>query len=464
VRRRLAAVVAGLLAGTVAGVAQFTVSPASVQDRQGMLEQLHLSGTRPEVSNDPGAKNPPNYDQSKAGPFTPVPDPLIFPNGRRVRTAEEWWKQRRPELLEVFSKDEYGFEPAHLPGVRWTVDSTEKGTEKFADLAGKEHVIPTVTKNLTGHVDNANDPAIQVAIEAHLTTPANAKGPVPAIVELAFRFPPPKPGQKPFVLPPAPPGPNWKQQILMRGWGYVEYYPTSVQADNGAGLREGIIGLMNKGQARTPEQWGTILAWAWGAGRVLDYLESDPAVNAKEVGIMGHSRFGKTALATMAYDGRFAIGYISSSGAGGAALWRRHYGEPVENVAGPSEYHWMDGRFLRYAADPLGPRDMPFDQDELIALCAPRPVFIGAGDKGDQWLDPKGMFLAAVDASPVYRLLGRQGVAQREPGGKVAPVTQMPPVGTALLAGDIGFRQHPDGHTPAPNWPAFLDFAAKYWR
>jgi hypothetical protein len=468
-RRTLGIVVGGLVL-TAAGMAQFQASVGSEQDRQEMLQKLHLSATRPGVSGSSTGPNPVNYDESKAGPFVPIPDPLVLADGKRVRTAAEWWGKRRPELLDIFSKDEYGFAPAHLPRVRWSVDSTERRIEQFRDAAGVEHTIPAVTRDLTGHLDNSSDPAINVGIEVHLTLPtqpkmpAEARKPVPVIIELAFRFPPPKPGQKPFVLPPEPPGPNWKQQILAQGWGYAEYYPTSVQADNGAGLREGVIGLVNKGRPRTPEQWGSIRAWAWGASRILDYLESDPAVNAKEVGIMGHSRFGKTALVAMAYDQRFAIGFISSSGAGGAALWRRNYGEQVENVASANEYHWMDGKFLQYAANPLHANDMPFDQDELIALCAPRPLFIGAGQKGDQWADPKGMFLAAVDASPVYRLLGRKGLAQRTPQGKIVPVTEMPPVSTALLAGDIGFRQHPDGHTPAPNWPAFIDFARKYWR
>jgi hypothetical protein len=348
--------------------------------------------------------------------------------------------------------------PDNVPAVHWQVLSTERKTVAFTDAAGESHSIATVTKNLIGHVDNTADPSITVDIELHLTVPAGAGGPVPVISELAFRFPPPKPGQKPFVLPPPPPGPTWQQQILLRGWGYAELYPTSIQPDNGAGLRQGIIGLVNRGGPRTPDQWGAIRAWAWGASRALDYFETNPAVNAKAVGIMGHSRFGKTALATMAYDQRFAIAYVSSSGAGGANLWRRNFGEQLENVASASEYHWMDGNFLRYAADPLHAKDLPIDQHELIALCAPRPVFIGGGAvHGDGWQDPHGMFLSVVAASPVYELLGAHGISDSH-----GPTGIFPSPATALIAGDLAYRQHTEGHTPLPNWPAFLEFAARY--
>ncbi len=192
--------------------------------------------------------------------------------------------------------------------------------------------------------------------------------------------------------------------------------PYSVQADNGAGLTEGIIGLVNKGQPRKLDDWGTLRAWAWGASRALDYFETDKAVDAKQVGIEGHSRFGKTALVAMAYDPRFAIAYISSSGTGGAKLYRHIFGELTENLAGTGEYHWMAGNFLKYAG-PLTTGDLPVDAHELIALCAPRPVFIGGGAlNGDGWADSTGMFLAAAAAGPVYRLLGK-----KRPGNNHAP-------------------------------------------
>ena len=224
-------------------------------------------------------------------------------------------------------------------------------------------------------------------------------------------------------------------------------------------MREGIIGLCNKGQPRKLDDWGALRAWAWGASRALDYFATDKAVDAKQVGITGHSRYGKAAIVTMAYDQRFAIGYISSSGMGGAALYRRYWGETVENVANNTEYHWMAGNFLKYAG-PLHASDLPVDSDELIALCAPRPAFVSGGtngpsghpNDGDGWVDAKGMFLATAAAGPVYRLLGKKDMG----------TTTFPPMETPLIDGDLAFRQHSGGHTPAPNWPTFITFASRY--
>jgi hypothetical protein len=240
--------------------------------------------------------------------------------------------------------------------------------------------------------------------------------------------------------------------VIERGWAAIELYATSIQADNGAGLTAGIIGLANRGRPRDLDDWGALRAWAWGASRVLDYLSGTRAIDAQRVTVHGHSRFGKAALVAMAYDTRFAAAFVSSSGAGGAKLWRRNFGEQIGNVAGTGEYHWVAGNFLRYAG-PLAAPDLPVDAHALIALCAPRPVFISSGAEGEQWVDPKGMFLAAVHAGPVYELLGARGLG----------TTEMPPIGVGLLDGDIAWRQHELGHTPGPNWPWFLDFAAAYF-
>jgi len=255
--------------------------------------------------------------------------------------------------------------------------------------------------------------------------------------------------------------PTWQQQVLARGWGYAVYIPTSAQADKGDGLQEGIIGLVNKGQPRKLDDWGALRAWAWGASRCLDYFETDKSVDPKQVGITGHSRYGKASLVAMAYDPRFAIAYISSPGAGGAELYRRNFGEQMGNLAGTGEYHWFAGNFIKYDG-PLYPKDLPVDSHELIALCAPRPVFIGGGaTQGDGWADAKGTFLAAVGAGPVYKLLGKKDVGTFE-NGKFVSVTQFPPIETPLIDGDLAFRQHSGGHTPAPNWPTFLQFASRY--
>jgi hypothetical protein len=193
--------------------------------------------------------------------------------------------------------------------------------------------------------------------------------------------------------------------------------------------------------------------------RAIDYFETDKAIDAKHVALEGHSRYGKGTIVTMAYEPRLWTAYVSSSGEGGAKLHRRDWGEIIENVAGTSEYHWMAGNFLKYAG-PMHWNDLPVDSHELIALCAPRPVFLSAGKGGydaepggDSWVDAKGTFLAGAAAGPVYKLLGK----------KPMETDQFPPMETLVGAdSDIAFRQHSSGHTDGPNWPFFLDFAAKH--
>jgi hypothetical protein len=416
----------------------------AAEDHQRLLDLLHITELRHGVNNDPKSPSYANYDESKANPYPNLPDPLVLNNGERVTTAKMWWDQRRPQLVEIFDREVFGRVPADVPRVRWEVVST---------VNGADGEIPTLTKHLIGHVDNSAYPLITVNIEVSLTTPAKAPHPVPVVLELTFENYP-RPANRPAPPPPKPvPGPTWKQQVLGKGWGYALLYPTTVQADNGAGLSEGIIGLCNHGQPRKLDDWGALRAWAWGASSFLDYLETDKSVDAKHVAVEGHSRFGKASLVTMAYDPRFTVAYISSSGAGGADLERRHFGEQLENIAGANEYHWMDGNYLKYAG-PLTPADLPVDTHELIALCAPRPVFIGGGTAagGDGWADAEGTFLAEAAAGPVYRLLGAHDLG----------TSTYPPVGTAVISGDLGFRQHGGGHTPLPNWPTFIAFASRY--
>ncbi len=364
-----------------------------------------------------------------------------------------WWTERRPQIVEFFDREVYGRVPPTHPPIRWQVVSTTPGASNDPDGG-----IPTVTKKLIGHADNSAYPAISVDMEVALTLPANASAAVPVIIEISFENYPRAPNRPAAPPPPPEPLPTWKQQVLAKGWGYALFYPTTLQADNGAGLTQGIIGLANHGQPRKLDDWGAIRAWAWGVSRIIDYLQTDKAVDAKHVGVEGHSRFGKTALVAMAYEPRLAVAYVSSSGAGGAALARYNYGEQLENVAASGEYHWMAGNYLKYAGT-LTPSDMPVDSHELIALCAPRPVFIGGGtnEGGDGWAATPGSFYAEAAASPVYQLLGAKGLLS---DGTAA--TTPPPVGTALISGDLGFRQHPGGHTALPNWPTFITFASRY--
>ena len=436
---------AGMPAQTSGGNQPAPMQLSSEQDRQRMMDLLHITSLRQGADGkNPRAPNAANYDESKANLYPNPLDPLTLKDGQKVTSAVMWWKKRRPEIVEDFDREIYGRVPPKTPRVDWEVTSTVRGSN------GE---VPIITKHLIGHVDNSSYPQVTVAIQLTLTTPANATGAVP--VMMAFEFGGRLPGMRPGAgMPPAPTneGPPWQQQVLARGWGYATLIATSIQADNGAGLTQGIIGLVNKGQPRKLDDWGALRAWAWGGSRALDYFQTDKSVDAKQVGIQGHSRYGKAALLTMAYDSRFAIAYISSSGEGGAKLFRRNWGELVENVAATNEYHWMAGNFLKYAG-PLNSNDLPVDADELIALCAPRPLFIGGGaTKGDGWADAKGMFLAAAEAGPVYELLGKKDMG----------TSKFPPFETALTDGDIAFRQHSGGHTPAPNWPTFLDFASRY--
>jgi len=439
---------AELIVIAVAGTLVWAQQPAGTgapleltaeQDHQRLMDLLHVTKVRPGADpNHPQAENAVNYDESKANPYPNLPDPLLLKNGKRVTTAKVWWTKRRPEIMEDFDREVYGRVPKVTPAVKWEVVSTVN--EKVGDVA-------VVTKKLLGHVDNSASPAITVDVDLTLTTPAAAAGPVPVMMELSFKFPPGR------ALPPQP-HPTWQEQVLARGWGYAIYVPTSVQADNGAGLTRGIIGLCNHGQPRQLDDWGALRAWAWGASRALDYFATDHAVDARQVALEGHSRYGKAALIAMAYDQRFAAGFISSSGEGGAKLNRRNFGELVENLTGTGEYHWMAGNFIKYGSL-FTPGDLPVDAHELIALCAPRPVFISAGAmEGDAWVDAKGMFLAAVGAGPVYRLLGKKDLGTSE----------FPARETALVAGEIAYRQHSAGHTPGPNWPVFLDFASRYMK
>jgi hypothetical protein len=415
-----------------------------------MMELLKIEKLRPgENGNNRQAPNAANCDESRANPYQNLPDPLVLISGQRVTSAEVWWNQRRPEIVEDFDSEIYGRTPKETPKVNWEVTSTTR------EQNGE---VPVVTKELVGHVDNSSYPQITVNIQLTLTTPAEATGPVPVMMEFGFggfraRGPgapkaAPKAATKTGGFPgPGGGGPTWQQQLLAKGWGYAIIVPSSIQADNGGGLTGGIIGLCNKGQPRKADDRGALRAWAWGASRALDYFETDKAVDAKQVGIEGLSRYGKAALVAMAYEPRFAIGFIGSSGEGGAKLHRRNFGELVENVAGSGEYHWMAGNFLKYAG-PLTPADLPVDSHELIALCAPRPTFIsygasvGPGAEG-QWVDQRGSFMAAVATGSVYKLLGKKDLGTSE----------FPPIETGLIDGGLAFRQHRGGHTTGPNWP-----------
>jgi hypothetical protein len=476
-------------------------SPAPVtftadQDHQNMMDQLGIKALRPGPSGDEKAPNHANYDESKANPYPDLPDPLTLNSGEKVTTAAAWWDKRRPEIVEMFEKEVYGRVPKNLPKVTWTVTAVDHEFIGFN---------PVIAKDLVGEVDNSSCPSIKVKIHMTLVTPARATGPVPVLMMF---------GRAGFPAPNEPTGddldrinaamkalliqqdpslkdviarhPAWQPakatpfqfpqlnedgglpntyQLIADGWGFALFDPASVQADDGAGITRGIIGLANHGQPRKPDDWGALRAWAWGAGRGLDYLETDPAVDAKHVGIEGVSRYGKAALVTMAFDQRFAMVLVGSSGKGGATLLRRNFGEAVESLTG-GEYYWMAGNFMKYGASQATfgsktPSDLPVDSNELIALCAPRLTFISYGipEKGDaHWLDHQGSFMATVDAGRVFTLLGAKGLDIKED----YRTAKMPPVNDGLLDGQLAWRQDDGGHTDAPNMKYFIQWADKF--
>ena len=488
-----------LLTWAIAAKAQ-TPAPVNFtadQDHQYMMKQLGIKTLRNGPSGDESAPNHANYDEALANPYPDLPDALTLKNGKKVTTAEMWWKQRRPQIVEDMEREVYGRIPANIPKVTWTVKITDKERVGF---------YPVIAKQLIGHVDNTAYPLINVNIEMTLVIPANTKGPVPvlmmfgrsalpapaqppaadvekinaALKELLLKEHPefktifeqypaynPIAEQSPFG-PGGFPGmkgdPPTATQLIANGWGYVLIDPSSIQADNGEGLTKGIIGLVNKGQPRKPEDWGALRAWSWGAARALDYLETEPAVDAKHVGIEGVSRYGKAALVTLAFEQRFAMGLIGSSGEGGAKLHRRNFGEAVESLTG-GEYYWMAGNFMKYGASDAvfgakTAKDLPVDAHELIALCAPRFTFISYGvpEQGDaKWLDQQGSYMATVAAGSVFKLLDAKDIGVSND----YKTEKMPPINTGLLNGELAWRQHDGGHTDAPNVKYFIAWANK---
>jgi hypothetical protein len=372
-----------------------------------------------------------NYDLTKADRY-PLPEALTLKSGEPVKDPETWWNRRRPEILADFQAEIYGRIPGKTPKVTWEVAETSSDA-----LGGK-----AILKRIVGHIDNSGYPAANPSINIALYLPVEARAPVPVMVVASWNT-----TGRSFGPPPS--GPTAMEQVIAHGWGYALVNTYAIQADSGAGFDAGIIGLVNRGAQRKPDDWGALAAWSWGLSRAIDYFEGDKDVDAKRLGIEGHSRWGKEALVAAALDSRWAIVFSSCSGECGAKLHRHDVGESVDNVCGPGGYHWMAGNFLKYAGHW---DELPVDQHELIALVAPRPVFITGGTQ-DLWSDPVGEFKACVAAGPVYRLLGRKDLG----------TTELPAPDAALVDGDLAFRLHEGGHTDLPDWPVFLKFADRYF-
>lgn len=475
-----------------------SINELGQKNQQTMMAQLGITELRSGPSGNELAPNHANYDESIANPCPELPEILTTNKGKKVKDAKTWLEKRRPEIIDDFEREVYGRLPENIPNVIWTVKVTDN---EFVRRT------PVIVKQLVGHVDNSAYPSINVNINAMLVVPTNVKGPVPVLMMFGRpSFPAPAqpstkdmeslnasfkkmmikhdpkmkaifdkyPAYNPVVRLPAPnfwaPLPEGDlpstEQLLNAGWGYLTIEPASIQADNSAGLTSGIIGLVNKGQPRKPDDWGALRAWSWGAARALDYLETDELVDAKKVGIEGVSRYGKAALVTLAFEERFAVGLIGSSGKGGATLHRRVFGEAVESLTGSGESHWMAGNYIKYGTSKskFGSKtgcDLPVDSHQLIALCAPRLTFISYGipEKGDaKWLDQKGSYMATIAAGEVFKLLGAKDLGVSNDYLK----EEMPPYNTDMLNGHLAWRQHDGGHTDWPNMKYFIPWANKF--
>lgn len=381
-----------------------------------------------------------NYYEEKIPPYT-LPDPLKMNDGRRVVDSQMWLKERRPEILQMFQTEIYGKVPDTAPKVRWEVASTDP---KARDGAA-------VMKRVVGYMGDGPDaPAMNVT----MYTPARATGPVPIVLTITFGGGPARgrgaagPAAAGGAVGPGDP----IADILARGWGYATIGYGDIEGDTyNTSLNRARKLALKPGQARpAPDEWGTISAWAWGVSRIVDYFETDKAVDAKQIAIEGHSRLGKTVLWAGAQDPRIAAVFSSCGGEMGAALARRDYGESLDDMA--YDFYWQfAGNIQKYA----GKWDkLPGDQHFVISLVAPRPLFLNGG-LGDQWSDPKGEFLGAVAAGPVYRLLGRKDMG----------TTELPPMDRPIIDGDIGWNYHSEGHQATPaDWQAFLKFLDKYFK
>jgi hypothetical protein len=375
-----------------------------------------------------------NYDEAKVGNYT-LPDPLVLQNGKPVNNADDWFQLRRPEILKLYQTEIYGRVPPSAPKV--TFEVTETDTNAVNGTAIRKHIVAHFG-------DRVDGPKLNVI----LYLPAMATKPVPVLLHLTFSgMPPADVATNGAAARPRPSEAGPIAEILARGYGYAILRYTEIEGDAQTNNLSRIRKLaLAPGQTElAPDEWGTISAWAWGASRVIDYFETDSAIDAKRIAVVGHSRLGKTVLWIGASDPRVALVFSSCGGEMGSALARRDYGETVDDMA--ASFPWQfAGNFEKY---PGHWNDMPVDAHLLIALNAPHPVFITGGTQ-DQWADPRGEFLAEVAAGPVYRLLGKKDLGTSE----------FPAVDTPLITGDLGFNYHTGPHTITDgDWQAFLNFA-----
>jgi hypothetical protein len=390
-----------------------------------------------------------NYSEDKVAPYT-LPDVLTLASGQRVATAQQWREVRRPEILKFYETEIYGRVPANAPRVTWEVTESDANARDGA----------AVMKRIVGRIGDKPD-APRMNLTLYL--PAQASGPVPVLLNLTFNFarlPNPK---SQIPNPKSPPADTAKAKgrgpafdsigaALARGWGYASLGYTDIQPDRPNQWTQGVIGqTLKEGQTQpAPDEWGTISAWAWGLSRAIDYLETDAAVNKQQIAISGASRLGKTTLWASAKDERIAAVFSIVPGEMGASLIRRDWGETLDDMAQNFGYQFA-GNLQKYVGKW---NDLPVDQHMLIALSAPRPVYVNGG-LSDQWSDPKGEFLSLVAAGSVYRLLGAKDLG----------ATELPPLDQPITSGHLAFHYHSSGHTAVPaDWQAFLDFAERHFK
>jgi hypothetical protein len=388
---------------------------------------------------------PANYDESLVGTYR-LPDPLTFANGKQVRDAKTWFEKRRPEIVRLFEEDQYGRSPGRPAGMSF--DVFDKGTPALDGKAVRRQVTVYFSEDKSGP-----------KMDLLLYLPANARKPAPVLLNLSFAAnsstvddPGIKPGEiwgRDKKRVPASSGRSFGKlnvaPFLAAGFGVATVYYGDIDPDFAGGVPYGVRALYLKPGQTEPaaDEWGSIAAWAWGLSRALDYLETDKGVDAKRVAILGVSRLGKTVLWAGAHDTRFAMVIASCSGEGGAALSRRNYGETIKHLNVRFGYQFC-ANYQKFG-DHVD--QSPVDANMLLALIAPRPVFLQTGDK-DFWSDPKGEFLAAVAAGPVFRLLGKQGL----------DTDQMLSPGQPILH-TIGYSMHDGGHGTIPSdWELFLKF------
>ncbi|MDR1348489.1 MAG: glycosyl hydrolase 115 family protein [Prevotellaceae bacterium] len=453
-------------------------------DHDQMMEQLGV--TYPQLPPGDGAPNKSSYHTAHSGfglwtNYVQAwePDGDYYTGARFYRplklhdlsglTAESW-PARRAEIFDEVQKI-YGYIPAEAAqlNIEWTISEPVEVKQVFG-RGGMVETVPFRQYQITGRIDSSvypnvrNVPVLSGTLRIPASVPEGVK--VPVVINYAFSF------NRRFMMGDE----SLWNTMAPDGIGVLYFDAGALQPDNGAGLTSYLIGMVNKGAWRKPTDWGALVAWSWGISRFVDFFEQNNSpVDANRVAVTGHSRYGKATLVAMAYDTRIATAFPSSSGAMGVAPTRRHWGEDLENSTDNGSYHWLAGNAMRYlgvdesSTDGYLPRkviNMPVDAESLVALCAPRPIFIGGGvsEQGEAWTDPYGQYMTAAAASPVYELLGGKGLVMDDVtdyNGKTIP---MPVTDKAYLSGDIGYRRHHEGHVAAPNYPAFKEFMFKYFK